>query len=104
MIDVVVVGGGPAGAIAGLVAARAGARVRILDRAAFPREKLCGDTINPGTLAILRRLGVAAPIDACGLRVDGMVVTGEHGAQVVGRYPRDLYGRAIVRRDLDWIL
>jgi flavin-dependent dehydrogenase len=49
--DVLIVGAGPAGTIAGLVAARAGARVRIVDRALFPRDKLCGDTVNPGTMA-----------------------------------------------------
>ena len=51
--DVLIVGAGPAGAIAALVLARAGARVRVLDRARFPRFKLCGDSVNPGALAIL---------------------------------------------------
>src|SRR5262249_40444524 len=102
--DIVIVGGGPAGAIGGLVAARAGARVRILERAVFPRDKLCGDTLNPGALALLRRLGIADPVDARGLRVDGMVVTGEGGVQIVGRYPNGLQGRAVVRRDLDAML
>mgnify|MGYP003488968613 CR=1 FL=1 len=51
--DVIVIGGGPAGAIAALVLARAGVRVRVLDRARFPRFKLCGDSVNPGALAIL---------------------------------------------------
>jgi flavin-dependent dehydrogenase len=102
--DVLVIGAGPAGAIAGLVAARAGARVRIVDRATFPRDKLCGDTVNPGALAILARLGLADEIEARSLRVDGMIVTGAHGDRIVGRYPRGLHGRAIVRRDLDWIL
>jgi len=101
--DVLVVGAGPAGAIAGLVLARAGVRVRLVDRAAFPRDKLCGDTINPGTLARLRALGVAAEIDARGLRVDGMVVTSARAA-IAGTYPHDLCGRAIVRRELDAIL
>jgi flavin-dependent dehydrogenase len=102
--DVVIVGAGPAGAAAGLVLARAGVRVRLLDRARFPRDKLCGDTVNPGTLARLRALGVAAEIEARGLRVDGMVVTGEGGARVEGWYPPGQWGCAIARRDLDWQL
>ncbi|MBW8861503.1 MAG: FAD-dependent monooxygenase, partial [Acidobacteria bacterium] len=102
--DVVIVGAGPAGACAGLVLARAGARVRILDRASFPRDKLCGDTVNPGSLARLRALGVADEIEARGLRVDGMLLTGERGVAVEGRYPDGVSGRAILRRDLDWIL
>ena len=100
-------GGGPAGAIVGLVAARAGARVRIVDRAVFPRDKLCGDTVNPGALAILHRLGVGEEVERRGLRVAGMVVSGQRGAgdvQIEGRYPRGLHGRALLRRDLDLML
>jgi flavin-dependent dehydrogenase len=104
MLDVVIVGAGPAGAIAGVLLGRAGARVRIVDRATFPRDKLCGDTVNPGTLARLTRLGLAQDIGARGLRVDGMLVTGEHGAAIEGRYPAGRSGRAILRRDLDWLL
>jgi flavin-dependent dehydrogenase len=102
--EVVIVGAGPAGACAGIVLARAGVRVRLVDRATFPRDKLCGDTVNPGTLARLHALGVAEAIEARGLRVDGMVVTGEGGVTVEGRYPRSQWGRAILRRDLDWLL
>src|SRR5262245_34602604 len=104
MHDVLVVGAGPAGSIAGLVLARAGARVRLVDRADFPRDKLCGDTVNPGTLARLRSLGVGGAVEAHGLRVDGMLVTGERGAAIEGVYPNGLAGRAILRRDLDWLL
>ena len=102
--DVLIVGAGPAGAVAATVLARAGVRVRLLDRAAFPRDKLCGDTVNPGTLARLRRLGLSAPIDDRGLRVDGMRVTGPRGVAIDGRYPDGVYGRALIRRDLDWAL
>jgi flavin-dependent dehydrogenase len=102
--DVIVVGGGPSGAIAGLVLARAGARVRILDRATFPRDKLCGDTVNPGTLAQLRRLGVSGRIEAEGLRIDGMLVTGQGGVAIDGRYPHGIHGRAMIRREFDWAL
>jgi flavin-dependent dehydrogenase len=101
--DLLIVGAGPAGAVTALVAARAGARVCILDRSSFPRAKLCGDTVNPGAMARLAHLGLAADVEARGLPVDGMVVTGD-GAAVVGRYPRGLCGRAIRRVDLDWIL
>ncbi len=104
MCDVLIVGAGPAGAVAATVLARAGARVTIADRASFPREKLCGDTLNPGSLALLRRLGMAAAVEERGLRVDGMVVTGEGAVTIEGRYPRELHGRAIVRRELDWAL
>ena len=102
--DVLIVGAGPAGSVAAAVLARAGARVRLLDRATFPRDKLCGDTVNPGTLALLRRLGLSKPIDDHGLRVDGMRVTGPRGVAVEGRYPDGLHGRALVRRDMDWAL
>jgi flavin-dependent dehydrogenase len=104
MLDVLIVGAGPAGAVAGLVLARAGARVVLVDRATFPRHKLCGDTVNPGTLAHLRRLGLARRVEACGLAIAGIRVTGEHGVAVEGRYPGTLTGRALVRRDFDSIL
>lgn len=54
--DVVIVGAGPAGALAAYLLARAGKSVALLDRAAFPRPKICGDTLNPRCLPILRRL------------------------------------------------
>jgi menaquinone-9 beta-reductase len=56
--DVVIVGAAPAGSLAALVLARAGHRVALLDRAAFPRVKVCGNCINPGAWDIWKKLGL----------------------------------------------
>jgi len=61
-VDVVVVGGGPAGAAAALAARRHGASVLVLDRADFPRDKVCGDGVAPEALDVLAALG--ADVDA----------------------------------------
>lgn len=104
MIDVLVVGAGPAGSIAALVLAQAGARVRLADRATFPRAKLCGDTINPGALAIVDRLGAGAAVRARARAITGMLLTGPGGAAVAADYPHGLCGAAIERRHLDLLL
>ncbi len=56
--DVVIVGAAPAGSLAALVLARAGHRVVLLDRAAFPRAKVCGNCINPAAWQIWDKLGL----------------------------------------------
>jgi len=99
-----VVGAGPAGAVAATLLARHGARVRLLDRAAFPRDKLCGDTVNPGTLAVLKRLQLARAVDTCGLPIHGMRLSGANGVLVDGHYPDGLVGRSLLRRHFDWML
>jgi flavin-dependent dehydrogenase len=101
---VLIVGAGPAGSIAALVLARAGVRVRLVDRARFPREKLCGDTLNPGALALLDRLAVSSGIRARALPVTGMLVTGPGGARIQADYEDGIRGGAITRRDLDMLL
>jgi len=59
--DAVVVGAGPAGSIAALVLARSGVNVALVDKAAFPRDKACGDLIGPRGVQLLDDLGVTVP-------------------------------------------
>ncbi len=56
--DAVIVGAGPAGSIAALQLAAKGHDVLLVDKRAFPREKVCGDGLIPDTLASLRRCGL----------------------------------------------
>lgn len=64
--DVVVVGAGPAGSAAATVLARGGRRVVLLDRDAFPRDKLCGEFLSGEAFAALDTLGAGAEVETAG--------------------------------------
>ena len=50
LYDVIVVGGGPAGSAMAWSLAKRGVRVAVIEREVFPREKVCGDYLEPGGL------------------------------------------------------
>jgi geranylgeranyl reductase family protein len=56
--DIIVVGAGPAGSVCAAHLAQSGRRVLLLDRARFPRPKICGDCLNPSVWPVLDRLGL----------------------------------------------
>src|SRR5438128_4626254 len=59
VFDVATVGGGPAGSACAGFCALAGLRPLVLEREKFPREKVCGDCLNPSAWPVLERLGLA---------------------------------------------
>jgi len=75
--DALVVGSGPAGSVAALVLARGGARVALVDKGAFPRDKACGDLVGPRGVQLLDDLGLDVPGAA---RVGDMLVVGPRRA------------------------
>ncbi len=62
--DVAIVGGGPAGSSCAAFCALAGLRTLVLEREKFPREKVCGDCLNPSCWSVLEHLGVAQQVQA----------------------------------------
>ena len=107
--DVVISGAGPAGSTAALVLARAGARVLLLDRAAFPRDKPCAEYLSPQVNLLLRDLGLDAAIEALRpARLRGFHVYAQDGrgfrADFAGRAggsPALSYGLAVPRTAFD---
>ena len=56
--DVLIVGAGPGGSAAAYYLARSGLDVTVVDKAAFPREKVCGDGLTPRGVRAMLRMGI----------------------------------------------
>ncbi|MDQ2650159.1 MAG: FAD-dependent monooxygenase, partial [Actinomycetota bacterium] len=97
-VDVVVVGAGPAGAAAAITLARAGRSVRVIDKARFPRDKICGDGLTTGALRLLDELGLDPSTVPSWQPVDDVVVTSPSGREVVFPLPRGAGSYAVVAR------
>ncbi|HEY3607440.1 MAG TPA: geranylgeranyl reductase family protein [Pseudonocardiaceae bacterium] len=105
--EVIVVGAGPAGATAATYLARSGLDVLLLEKSAFPREKVCGDGLTPRGVKQLIDLGVDTREEAGWLHNRGLrVVTAHHSIELdwpdLAGYPP--YGLVRPRSDFDELL
>jgi flavin-dependent dehydrogenase len=107
--DALLIGGGPAGATAALTLARAGWKVAVVERANFPRRKVCGEYLSPTNLAVFRQLGIAEdfleragpPVRQVGLFARETVLRAPMPRK---RRTTEDWGRALGRETLDALL
>ena len=107
-VDALIVGAGPAGSTAAILLARAGWRVLVVEKARFPRRKVCGEYISGAAWPLLAELGVAAAfaqkagpeVTRVGLYADDLVLE----APMPWRDGDAPPGRALGREHLDTLL
>lgn len=110
--DALIIGGGPGGATAALLLARAGWSVGLVEKASFPRPKVCGEFLSATNLPLLRHLGLAESflelagpdVRRVGLFSGDRVVTAAMPRPPAGDGMRDGWGRALGRDILDTML
>jgi flavin-dependent dehydrogenase len=110
-LDVLIAGAGPAGAATALRLARAGFRVAAVDRARFPREKICAEYMSPEGVRHLSALGVLETVErAGGHPIRGTMVEAPRGSRLTGLFARAgtapfrATGLSVPRRILDHAL
>jgi 2-polyprenyl-6-methoxyphenol hydroxylase-like FAD-dependent oxidoreductase len=84
--DVLIVGGGPAGASTAFQLARRGVRVRVLERARFPRAKPCAECLSPQASRVLDDMGLLTTLESRGVWLRGMIVRAPNGMAARGDY------------------
>lgn len=106
--DVVIAGAGPAGAASACRLARAGLRVVAVDRARFPRDKICSEYMSPEGVRHLAALGALDAVErAGGQPIRGTTVHAPHGSRLTGLFARASVapfrdtGLSVARRILD---
>jgi flavin-dependent dehydrogenase len=88
MSDVIIVGAGPAGSVLATLLAQRSIDALLLDKATFPRPKVCGDYLSPGTVRLLARLNLLGRAQEGGARrLSGMTIVSPDGTTFTAAYP-----------------
>jgi len=101
--DALIVGAGPAGSVVARLLAQAGWQVALVERAAFPRRKVCGEFMSADSLPVLEACGVAKAFSAAA----GPQITriGIYAGDIILTAPGEkAWGRALGREHLDLLL
>jgi flavin-dependent dehydrogenase len=102
--EAAVIGAGPAGCSAAIFLAQRGHTVILVDKARFPRPKVCGEGVMPAGLAVLERLGVLPEVEREGRRFRGVAFTDLDGRTASGDFRGGASGLVLRRETLDSIL
>ena len=104
--DILVVGAGPAGAAAAITARAAGREVVVVDRARFPRDKICGDGLTTLALRLCEQLGLERTAVPTWQVVDEALIRSPSGRVATFPLPQGqgAYAAVAARRDLDLAL
>lgn len=98
--DIAIIGAGPAGCATAMELARAGATVGLLEKAAFPRDKLCGEFLSPEVAEILDELGLGRQFQALQpAPIERAVVVTPSGARLEFPFPAPAWGLSRLRLD-----
>jgi menaquinone-9 beta-reductase len=103
-VDVAIIGAGPAGSATAIGLARRGYEVALIDKKLFPRDKLCGDFVNPINWAVFSELGVEDRVLAQPrAEVTGFRITTAAGSNAAAQFSSSI-GLGLRRAYLDQVL
>ena len=108
--DVIVVGGGPSGSAAASYNALNGCRVLLIEKAVWPRDKICGDAVGGKSLSHVKELGVKDMVEKTPhFMVDSIVFGSANGNTVKVMLPQDEFekkmaGYSLPRMQFDYMM